>query len=578
MLTRIRQWLALPTFEGDEEKTDAATVLNTLSLIVFVGVALFAVANIVFGLAMSPLVMSIIAALLVVCIASFVLLRLGYVRFVGVVLSAVLWAGFTLPAIDAGGMHDTAVAGYFVVIILAGVAAGAWALVFFTLLSIASVAGLYIAEHLVLITPSIGIPSGLNDLILLVLLFGSAAVLLRYALRRTQGAYRRARRDAQALAESNLELETSRDALAAQTGALERRSRYLEATAAVARDTTLELDIRDLLPRLVNLVSEQLGFYHAGIFFLAPSGEWLELQAASSEGGQRMLGRGHRLRMGEGIVGYAAQEREPRIALSVGEDAVFFDNPDLPETRSEVALPLISRGELIGVLDVQSTEPQAFSDEDLAALQALANQLAVAISNARLFWEAQQALDAERRAYGEMSRAAWQDLARAEGDLSVLRDERGLSPLVEGPDFEVEQALRTGRSATGSDGGQGLAIPIRVRGQVIGAIDAHKPDDAGGWTAEQAAMMETLAEQLGDALEDARLYEDIQRRAARERTVQEISDRMQRSADMATLMQITVEELNRRLGGSRAYVRLSTEAQLMEDADQRSVGEGKPYG
>jgi GAF domain-containing protein len=291
-----------------------------------------------------------------------------------------------------------------------------------------------------------------------------------------------------------------------------------------------------------------------------------------------MLARGHRLDMGEGIVGYAAQQGEPRIALDVGEDAVYFDNPDLPETHSEVALPLITRGELIGVLDVQSTEPQAFSDEDLAALQALANQLAVAISNARLFWQAQQALDAERRAYGEMSRAAWQELARTQGDLSVLRDERGLSPLVEQPDVEVEQALRTGRSATGGDGGQGLAIPIRVRGQVIGAIDAHKADDAGEWTAEQAAMMETLAEQLGDALEDARLYEDIQRRAARERTIQEISDRMQRSADMAALMQITVEELNRRLGGSRAYVHLSTEAQLMDGADQGSVGRRPKVG
>jgi GAF domain-containing protein len=391
--------------------------------------------------------------------------------------------------------------------------------------------------------------------------FGVTTLLLRSALVSMFAAFRRARRNAEALESSNVELVASRDELAAQTRELERRSRYLEATAAVARDTTLELDLRSLLPRLASLVSEQLGFYHTGIFFLEPGGQWLELEAASSEGGQRMLARGHRLRIGEGIVGYAAQQRRYRLALDVGADAVFFDNPDLPQTRSEVALPLVARGDVIGVLDVQSTEPQAFTDEDMAALQALANQLAVAISNARLFWEAQRALESERGAYGELSRRAWQELLQAQPELAIVRDEQGILPTDSRPDAEVERALQTGQVALGEDGKDerqavGLAVPIRVRGQVIGAIDAHKPAEGGQWTREQIALLATLSEQVGDALEDARLYQEAQRRAAHEQLTGEVAARIRATLDVDTVLQTAVREMREALDFAEVEVRL----------------------
>jgi FOG: GAF domain len=180
------------------------------------------------------------------------------------------------------------------------------------------------------------------------------------------------------LAETSLRLqEANRD--------LARRTAQLEAASEVARRAAAIRDVQTLLDETVRLISQRFGFYHAGVFLVDEAGEYAVLRAASSEGGQRMLARGHRLAVGEvGIVGYVAGTGKPRIALDVGEDAVFFSNPDLPHTHSEMALPLKVGERVIGVLDVQSVEPSAFTDEDVAVLQTMADQIALAIENARL--------------------------------------------------------------------------------------------------------------------------------------------------------------------------------------------------
>jgi len=218
----------------------------------------------------------------------------------------------------------------------------------------------------------------------------------------TSGAYDEHDRDLLAAIASQAAIAIQNARLFKET---ERRAAQLAAAAEVARSATAILDVSQLLDETVRLISKQFGFYHAGVFLLDETGEYAVLRAASSEGGQRMLARGHKLKVGEvGIVGYVAGTGEPRIALDVGADAVFFDNPDLPDTRSEMALPLVSRGRVIGVLDVQSTEPAAFTEEDVAVLRAMADQLATAIENARLFAETERSL-AETRDLFEASRA-----------------------------------------------------------------------------------------------------------------------------------------------------------------------------
>ncbi len=227
------------------------------------------------------------------------------------------------------------------------------------------------------------------------------------------------------VAERTRDLEETADRLGARTAELEettkqleevarlsrRRARMLQASSEVSRAIAQIHDIDDLLPRVTQLISEHFGFYHAGIFLVDEIGRYAVLRAANSEGGQRMLARGHRLAVGaKGIVGHVTRTGQPRISLDVGADAVYFDNPDLPETRSEMALPLRLGGEtqgVIGALDVQSTESAAFDQEDVAVLSALADQIAIAIQNARLFQQSQQALEETETIYRRRLRAEW---------------------------------------------------------------------------------------------------------------------------------------------------------------------------
>lgn len=364
------------------------------------------------------------------------------------------------------------------------------------------------------------------------------------------------------------------DAVAERTADLARRSAQLEAAAHVARDSAEIQDVQRLLEETVHLISERFGFYHTGIFLLDNTGEYAVLRAASSEGGRRMLARGHRLRVGQvGIVGYVTGQGESRIALDVGEDAVYFDNPDMPETRSEAALPLRARGEVIGALDVQSTEADAFAEEDIAVLQTLADQVAVAISNARLFQQVQESLAAERRAYGELSLENWRELIRARPGLEQRYDPLGMLPADGRWRSEMHQAVREGQPVAGRDGTAAtMAIPLKVRGRVIGVLDARKPAGSGDWKPEDVELLQTLVEQLGVALDSARIYQDMQRRAFEDRLVGEITAHIRETLDVDTVLQTAIREIGQALGMARVEVRLSGES---GDGDGAGPGNGK---
>lgn len=354
-----------------------------------------------------------------------------------------------------------------------------------------------------------------------------------------------------------------------RTRTLERRSVQLETAAQVARETASIRDLDQLLPEIVNLISERFGYYHAGIFFLDATEEYAELQAASSEGGQRMLAREHRLRVGEtGVVGYAAAFKTPRIARDVGEDAVYFDNPDLPETRSEIALPLQTQQRIIGVLDVQSKRPDDFTEEDVLVLQTLADQVALLISNVQLVQEVEERLEAERRAYGEVSRTGWQALLRQEASLGFVRDQLGLTAAdgaFDGPSLRV---LRTGESVAGGEGNQVLAVPVKVRDQTVGVINARKTAQIGAWTDAERTLLEQLGTQIGLALENARLYQETRRRAAREQLLSDIAGRMRETLDIERILKITVSEVRESLGLEKAEIYFS---QVPDPGSSRTV-------
>jgi len=558
MFAWLRKLIAAPVFEDDEEKTRVASLLNTVLLAFLATIMLYSALVFVFPNTGVALIFIGIAAL--VGLSALFLLRSGRVQTASLLFSFMLWTFITIVASISGGVNGPSFFAYPVIIIIVGLLMGGRGGFFFAGLSVVAGLGMVWAETRGFLPPSLVPSFPISEWAAMSVFTIIAATILHVATSKLNEALNRARRYAAELEEHRAHLE---ETVEERTRDLARRTRYLEATAEVARDAASVLDLDKLLSRVVRLVSEQFGFYHTGIFLLDPTGEWAVLQAASSEGGQRMLARGHRLRVGQtGIVGYVTGHAEPRVALDVGADAVFFDNPDLPDTRSEMALPLRARGEIIGALDVQSTEAAAFSAEDVAVLQTLADQVAMAISNAQLFARAQESLQAERRAYGELSHEAWRALLRTQPDLGVLRNKRGLSPAGDLWRPPMEVALQTGETTRGEGDMASLATPLKVRGHVIGVIEARRPEGEGEWEPEQIALLETLAEQLSVALENARLYQDTQRRAIRERLIREITERVRGSVDIESILQTTVQEVSKVLGTSRGLARLGTEVEL----------------
>ncbi len=354
--------------------------------------------------------------------------------------------------------------------------------------------------------------------------------------------------------------------VADRTRELAQRSAYLEAAAEVGRAAISILEADALIRQVVELIRERFDLYYVGLFLLDETGEWAVLRAGTGEAGQIMMQRGHRRRIGEGMIGWSIAHDQARVAVDVGEDAVRLATAELPLTRSEAALPLHSRGRVLGALSVQSDRPAAFDSDALIVLQTVADQVAVALDNARLFAESQEALAAVQRAYGELSREAWVQLLRARSDLGYRSDERGVTEAGRFWSPALERVWRTGQSVRGvaepdepvdRPEKQSLAVPIRVGGDVIGVLGTYKPAEAGDWTSEEIDLLEAMSSQLGLALESARLYQDSQRRAIREQLIGEITRRMRETLDVDTVLRTATNEIYEALKLDEVVLRLT---------------------
>jgi GAF domain-containing protein len=344
--------------------------------------------------------------------------------------------------------------------------------------------------------------------------------------------------------------------VAERTRDLEHRSVQLEAASEVAREAAAIRDVNQLLEEVVHLISSRFGFYHAGIFLVDEAGEYAELRAASSEGGQRMLARGHALRVGKvGVVGYAAGREEPRIAMAVGADEFFFANPDLPLTQSEVALPLKVRDRVIGVLDVQSDKEGAFDSEEVAVLQTLADQVALAIESARLLEESQRALQELEALYGRRLREAWRE--REVGQKAYRYTRVGVEPAPRFHPSEVGDAEAHGQAVVLQEGdGRRLVAPISLRDQSLGTVVLRREPGQEPWSPQDLMVVDEIGTQIAQALEYARLLEDTQRRAARERLLAGVADRMRQSLDLDMVLQAAVREMRQALDLHDVTIRL----------------------
>ena len=346
------------------------------------------------------------------------------------------------------------------------------------------------------------------------------------------------------VAERTTELETEKRQVDA-------RAKQFEAITKVARSISATQDLQELLPQISRVISEQFGFYHVGIFLNDFTNRIAMLSAANSEGGQRMLARGHQLKIGEqGIVWLVIGTGQPRIALDVGDDAVFFDNPDLPNTRSEMALPLRIADKIIGALDVQSTESNAFSSEDVDVLSTLADQVSVAIQNARLFEQIGKALAESEVVSRQYLRESWGRLS-SEHKLTGFRyTASGAFPL------DNDKATNDGKAppaAKINDERPYVKIPIQLRGETIGALKVHAPE-TGKLTDIQLDLIKAVAERVALSVENARLFEETEKRAERERRVSDITTKIRSANDPQQMINTAIAELRQALGATLVEV------------------------
>ena len=338
---------------------------------------------------------------------------------------------------------------------------------------------------------------------------------------------------------------------------MEHRAARLQAISEISQNiaANANLGLQELLSFITRSISEKTGYYHAGIFLLDEKREYAVLRGANSAGGRTMLERRHQLKVGgAGIVGYVSQGGRPRIASDTGTDAVFFNNPDLPETRSEMALPLKVGAEVIGALDVQSTSPSAFSDEDVIALSTLANQIAIIIQNS-------QFKEASDQGVLPASRLGLQLVHDDQTSGFSYLPDGTLSAAVEIDRTLVEKAFESGEIVVMDQFSKAnipvLAIPVKLRDQVIGIIHIEAVDGKRKWTEDEIAMVQSVADRAALALENASLFEATERRAAQERVVAKVTSRIGESNDMQRILQTTVQELGRTLGASRTYIKLA---------------------
>ncbi len=344
-----------------------------------------------------------------------------------------------------------------------------------------------------------------------------------------------------------------------RTQDLERQSLRLRTAAEVARDAASSRSPDELLERAAALIRDRFNLYHSGIFLLDDKKEYAVLRASPTEAGHKMLENNHRLRVGEeGIVGRAAATGEPRIALDTGADPIYFNNPLLPATRSEMALPLKSNEGIIGVLDIQSDQPEAFTQDDIAIMQVMADQMATAIERSRLLVQVQASLREMERTYGGFVEQSWQTLGRAaEGNIGYTYNNVRLQSVSEVPErlrrsFENGQTLLTTTSDGSSEPGESIAVPLRLRGRILGVVEVHLQHKES--SEKTLALLEQVADRLVTALENASLLEDSLRRANKERVIGEITSKISASVNMRNVLQTAVEELGHAMPGSDVII------------------------
>lgn len=346
----------------------------------------------------------------------------------------------------------------------------------------------------------------------------------------------------------------------------------LQAVAEIGQALSNLLDLNVLFAQSVDMIRDRLGFYHVQVFQV--EGDVARLVASTGEVGQRLLERRHQLPVGsQSVIGQVTLQGRPVIARHT--DAVYYRNELLPDTRAELAVPIMDGELIIGALDVQSRNANAFDEDRVRALQVMANLLGSSIRNARLFeMQARTAAETKRlylesetslreiqRLNQQLTREGWSEYLRYKHTVGGVTLEDGQITSDNVWTESLIQAARQRQPVTVArpDGGSLVALPVVLGGEVIGAFEIETPQPVT--QAETIEMMRAVAQRLAISLDKARLFEDSQEATAQEQRINEIVARYQAVTDVDDLLRITLTELSQSLGATRGAIRLSLAAQ-----------------
>jgi GAF domain-containing protein len=351
-------------------------------------------------------------------------------------------------------------------------------------------------------------------------------------------------------------IEQQTEALDQYSKTLQAEARNIVTTAQVGQAITATRDLDQLLNQIVNLIVERFSeVYHAQVFLIDDEQQAV-LRESTGEAGKQLLARNHRLAVGsQSVIGRVTDKGTPVVVSDTDLDPTHRRNELLPNTRSEMALPLIAAGHVIGALDIQSTTANVFRESDVRVFQTMADQLAIAIENARLFQRAQRDLEEIELLNRRLTGEGWTSYQRSRGKIAggYEATASGVRPLPSG--------LEDDRQMTGD---ATLRMPLMVRGESVGVLDV-KSRNGESPSAEVQAILEAVAERVALALDSTRLSEGALRQAEREQVLGHISAELQATTDLDVILRIAAREASRAMGTSRGFVHL-----IMEYGGERS--------
>jgi GAF domain-containing protein len=350
------------------------------------------------------------------------------------------------------------------------------------------------------------------------------------------------------------ELEEKSTQLELQTQKLKKRSDILEFTAYVNRSLASILEPDQILLQAARHIREKFNLEHVYIFLLDETRSKLQLNISDGANTSRRLVPGRSIPLGMGLFSKIIETGLAQINVESQELTTPLEDL-IPPTASYAAFPLGTRDRVQGIISMHSLAPTIFEPDDLLAVQILVDQIAVLLANAQLFAEREVALEAERRAYGQMSQEAWGTFIQKRVQQGYRRDQGGISTI------GAENISNTGNDTNTR------SFPIRLRGKIIGYVDAKKPSRTGEWNASEMNVLSTLSDRLESALDTARLYEETQQLAAQEKIISQATTRMRESLDIQNILKTATQEIAQSLGLEALEIQLGEVETLVNESN-----------